>query len=1067
MAGDNNVVTYNRETEVTTTSIGSLHPLTQEKPALKWHQRHLARVILIILFAGVLAAVIAIAVLLAQLTTKVEELAAEKPTSPTEASFNTTQYSAPLKEGPFRLMPPTVVPTHYELFLHIHLPFDGADTLADKFTTKGSNVAITLKAVGDKVASITLHARHAVPTTSTSGHIKQFDKDKVTVVKKGSNPEETTAVTSVEYQTNDIVVIHLAGALVKDAEYVLKIFFDGVIGDDNTGFYYNTIVKDGKTKYLAATQFQPYRARRAFPCFDEPGFRATFSTTLKYPSRFTMTRTNGQATGAAAVDGIWLTQKHSTTPAMSVYLNAFLVSDFKELSGDDITEVLAPAGTYKVNVIGQDYLIDRGDAAFSGKLGGEMMKALSATYKQSFTAHLSKLDMAALPDKSGAMENWGLVLYGESYLMYQEKVSTADNKRGDASIIGHELAHMVFGNLVTCEWWSDTWLNEGFASYMEYQLMFKTKPSWQLENLYPYWVVRTALRTDSDAVSHPLSNPNVQTLSEISTMFDGITYDKGGSLLHMIKGMMGGPADLDAAITTYVEKYKLKTVVKNNFLDELEKVKSGIKNHLLGWIDKSGYPILTLNRDYRDLAGATDINFTQSRFLVPVGNQTRAPVSASDWHIQLTLTDGTANRPVTMETANRNCWLTTSSGKLGDYCNNTEINYPRERGSSPQADNYIVANLQQYGFFRVNYDLTNWARIIAALPLSVAHPTILEDAATRGQLIDDSFTFARAGILKYEVPLKLIHNVWPSEDNYGALASANYHIGYIERILRGTLHYQAFSDYMKNSAGQVPYNDDRWSVDWKDSPLNTIPAADPSEASYNTVLLNNLIIDTACFYEAGSCATVAWNKFKAWQDNNNTFQPDLRPLGQHIIQTQPLVMCYGVRHGPNTVANWEYLNGLYDDTTLTPANKLAILRAMACTKHEELLQRLLVMATDRNRVRSQDVSTVFSYVARFHAGSTMAWDFLRSEWTKLSGRANIVSTMGAYLKNDRDVRQLRQLQQTAGGKDIPEGPTFERTILQVEANIEWLRQHGKEIADVLATLQPNAASPALEVPTNV
>ncbi|OQV13304.1 putative Endoplasmic reticulum aminopeptidase 1 [Hypsibius exemplaris] len=190
-------------------------------------------------------------------------------------------------------------------------------------------------------------------------------------------------------------------------------------------------------RYHAATQFQPYRARRAFPCFDEPGFRATFSTTLKYPSRFTMTRTNGQATGAAAVDGIWLTQKHSTTPAMSVYLNAFLVSDFRELSDQRHRPRLSdrPRGR-----------------RILGKLGGEMMKALSATYKQSFTAHLPKLDMAALPDKSGAMENWGLVLYGESYLMYQEKVSTADSKRGDASITGHELAHMVFGNLVTYEW---------------------------------------------------------------------------------------------------------------------------------------------------------------------------------------------------------------------------------------------------------------------------------------------------------------------------------------------------------------------------------------------------------------------------------------------------------------------------------------------------------------------------------------------------------------------------------------------------------------------------------------
>ncbi|OWA49975.1 Aminopeptidase N [Hypsibius exemplaris] len=570
----------------------------------------------------------------------------------------------PLKPGSLRLsrinlngvLTNQIDPINYELFLKIHLPYDANDTIPEPLTTRGNTVAITLKTPDSNLKSITLHVRHEVPADSKTGHILRFAKDKVTVTKKA----ERTAVVvdSLEYLTSELA-------------------------QDNQGLYLSQYMKDGQLRNLIVSQFQAFKARRAFPCFDEPGYRSTFTTTLQYPKRFGMTRTNedvdpsNPASEVNANGLLWTKTVYKTSARMPVYLNAFLVSDANDFKFHEPIVMAQNYGTsfpaFPVNTIGNAELVagpnNRRDGRFAAEQGRDMIEALKNWFEQPYT--ISKLDQAGVPDFSaGAMENWGLVVYREASLLYQPQVSTADQKRGVAAIIGHELAHMIFGNLLTCQWWSDTWLNEGFARFMQYELMYRTKPRWNLQPMFTYWVVREAMSQDAFTTTHALSDPSVETIADINGMFSTITYAKGASILHMIKGLMQETPFFNA-LKQYVKVNADIPTRPELLMTELDKVYNSasdkLSERLSKWIYQKGYPVVTVSRNY-DSANPNDISYTQKRFLLPVAPGSSAPVlnETDTWDVPLTLISGAIkdDLQVALQAANRPCWVSSASGEF-------------------------------------------------------------------------------------------------------------------------------------------------------------------------------------------------------------------------------------------------------------------------------------------------------------------------------------------------------------------------------------------------------------------
>ncbi len=307
-----------------------------------------------------------------------------------------------------------------------------------------------------------------------------------------------------------------AGRLTLDIEYT------GILNDQLRGFY---LSKTAKRNY-AVTQFEPTDARRAFPSFDEPAYKATFDVSLIVDKGDTaISNTNIVSDTPGPVVGEH-TIRFATTPKMSTYLVAFLVGDFQCTSGSsDGTPIRACATPDKVQytkfaVQAAEFVLHYYDTYFGIKYP------------------MPKLDMIALPDfEAGAMENFGAITYRETDLLIDEKTASIGAKKNVGLVVAHEMAHQWFGDMVTMQWWNNLWLNEGFATWMENKPVAAWHPEWNIPQDVATGLNGT-LNLDAQRTTRTI-RAKAETPDEINEMFDGITYGKAGAMLLMVENYEG------------------------------------------------------------------------------------------------------------------------------------------------------------------------------------------------------------------------------------------------------------------------------------------------------------------------------------------------------------------------------------------------------------------------------------------------------------------------------------------------------------------------------------------------
>ncbi|GAV01312.1 hypothetical protein RvY_12046 [Ramazzottius varieornatus] len=1008
----------------------------------------IVKIVVAVLFVTLLSMVIAFGVLWGQTKSEVAEKEKEiaelwkHTTVPSTGPGGNNVTTKPITpDTPFLRLPTHILPINYGLDLRVYLPFDQTEeSMGKAFTTVGT-VRIRLVPMTSDARNITLHAR--TRASASSGKIT-FTRDNVKLMRGA----DSVAISNVDFQhwTVDVFVVETQEPLVQGQEYILVVEnFEGTIANDNQGLYRSSFERSGVKKYLATTQFQAFKARRVFPCFDEPGFRSTFEVTLRHDARFNNTRSNGErnASSSETFDGKqWTVQPFRTSPNMSAYLVAFLISDFG--SRDD--EIAAkPNRIFAI----EDMLTKHDNARFPLTQSRQSLEYLDASFGQPYYADHTKMDQAGVPDfNAGAMENWGMVLYRETSLLYEPRVSSAEVKRGSAAIIGHELAHMIFGDLVTCKWWDDTWLNEGFARFFQYEIMNGAEGSrvWGLGPLFPYWVVREAMQVDAYSVSHALYDPTVNTLPDIDKMFDTVTYAKGASILHMIKGIMGREA-FYSALKKYVAEYRMKNVVHQDLFKHLsaETVPEGgtvpdFTAALNSWVEQSGYPVIKLTRlnatGPNAATNGSQIRFKQERFLMRTGAERDGDLNRL-WHIPLTLALGVKDNIGEVNGTGQYtvCWIRAKEGDLStNNCPPDFMFPPLPPGSSEEntEKNFIVANVQQIGFFRVNYDAVNWKRISSFLSTRLGDRI---NEVSRGQLIDDAFNLARAGgyDVSYGIVFDLIEYL-KEESKYGPFASAMDNLRYLDQMLRGVwAEYQPLVAYMqKLFRGLYPSaSNSLWSTQtW----------AEGRESEYTTLLFDNAVIENACFYEHPQCLTETKERFKAWRTSGTqlsspyTTANDAAHPVLNFPQTRNMILCYGIREGAES--DWNDLNDMHNRETTTGA-KSSLLRALACTKNEGLLDRLLEKSVD-GTVRDQDKNAIFAYISRWDAGATKAWEFIKKDenWNRLARRSNIIADVTAAFNDPTRLKELEKMNEDRGvGK--PEQDAFKKALDRVRANIAW------------------------------
>ncbi|GLG93863.1 Aminopeptidase, partial [Gryllus bimaculatus] len=281
---------------------------------------------------------------------------------------------------------------------------------------------------------------------------------------------------------------------------------------------------------------------------------------------------------------------------MSTYLVAWAVTDFAARR-DGSFAVWARASALQ-------------QAAYSLHVGPRILRFYEQYFNISYP--LPKVDMIALPDfAAGAMENWGLITYRETAMLYEQGVSTNSNKQSVATVVAHELAHQWFGNLVTPSWWTDLWLNEGFASYVEYLGVNAVEPTWKILEQFVSYDLQNVFALDALESSHPISIA-VGHPDEINEIFDRISYGKGASIIRMMDHFLTTDV-FKKGLHNYLKKWSYDSSTQNDLWQALTEQAHAdgvlaadvtVKRIMDTWTLQTGFPVVTVTRDY-DAGGAT------------------------------------------------------------------------------------------------------------------------------------------------------------------------------------------------------------------------------------------------------------------------------------------------------------------------------------------------------------------------------------------------------------------------------------------------------------------------------
>ena len=625
-------------------------------------------------------------------------------------------------------LPDTVRPEKYSIELRPNLKafsFDGSESIRIQVARPTKTIALNAEG---------LEVREATVSSS----------------KGGSRP-----ATSIDFDSKrEVLQLNFAESI-PSGPATLRLSFSGTLNDELAGFYRSRYtMSDGKQGYMAATQFESTDARRAFPCWDEPGAKATFEVSLVVPEGMTAVSNTPPIDEKDLGDGTRLV-RFAETPRMSTYLLAFAVGPLDSIEGK------ARRGTK----LGVWALPDRiGHSRWALDEAIRILDYLNDYYGIPYP--LEKLDHIALQDfAAGAMENWGAITYRERILLFDPATSSAQTRQTIVEVIAHETAHMWFGDLVTMAWWDDLWLNESFASWMGAKTTGALHPEWKMWTQFLEEDIVRGLALDGLKSSHPIEVP-VRDPAEIREIFDDISYSKGASILRMLEQFLG-EATFRRGIRDYLKAHAYGNARTEDLWRALTAASRQPVRALMGsWTRQTGFPLLDVQ--VKRTGGSARVGLTQSRFLYtdilgPSKDRTR-------WKVPVRIARAGQKKPVSFLMEKK-----TETRPLG-----------RSRRSSEK--DWIKVNAGQSGFYRVNYPSEEWDRLRRAVE---AGELGTED---RSGLQNDAHALMRAGYLPATTLLDLTA-AYRGEDDATAWRLIAESLHDVETLISDTRYLEKFDAY--------------------------------------------------------------------------------------------------------------------------------------------------------------------------------------------------------------------------------------------------------------------------------
>ncbi|MBT9331082.1 M1 family metallopeptidase [Acidipila sp. 4G-K13] len=474
-------------------------------------------------------------------------------------------------------LPQTVRPEHYSLSL--------VPNLKDATFTGSEKIDVLVE---QPVDSITLNAA-------------EIKFDSVTTQVNGKTLKATVSEDAEKQQAT-----FTFNRTLPAGRMTLAIEYSGILNNELRGFY---LSKTAKRNY-AVTQFEPTDARRAFPSFDEPGYKATFDVSLSIDKNDTaISNTNIVSDTPGPLVGEH-TIRFATTPKMSTYLVAFLVGDFQCVSGEsDGVPIRACATPDKVQY---------------GRFALSAAEFVLHYYNTYFGIRypMPKLDLIALPDfEAGAMENFGAITYRETDMLLNEKTASVAAEKRVAEVVAHEMAHQWFGDMVTMQWWNNIWLNEGFATWMEDKPVAAWKPEWKIPEDVATDLNDT-LNLDAQRVTRTI-RAEANTPDQINEMFDGITYGKAAAVLLMVENYEGAEV-FRRGVHNYLQAHMYGNATAEDFWSAQTEVSHRPIDKIMdSFISQPGEPVLNFGEPQ-----SGSVTVSQQRFFL---NPKVKPEKAQTW----------------------------------------------------------------------------------------------------------------------------------------------------------------------------------------------------------------------------------------------------------------------------------------------------------------------------------------------------------------------------------------------------------------------------------------------------